>query len=158
MGCCDFSINNPQNSCLVTWLLTWNITFWVKYSIKNQVSDFLLFISLRVLHCAQGGKDEKCPSIIMRFPFFHPKTIGLKSQLLKTWKIEEDLAGEKRIFFDICPAHVALKTQFFLEILSSKNVRPLQKKWILYSISSWICGQKYFKQLYCTKLIAFPAK
>ena len=32
MRCCDFSINNPQNTCLVTWLLTWNITFWVKYS------------------------------------------------------------------------------------------------------------------------------
>ena len=35
MGCCDFSINNPQNTCLVTWLLTWNITFWVKYSVKK---------------------------------------------------------------------------------------------------------------------------
>ena len=35
MGCCDFSINYPQNSCLVTWLLKWNITFWVKYSIKK---------------------------------------------------------------------------------------------------------------------------
>ena len=35
MGCCDFSINNPQNTCLVTWILTWNITFWVKYSIKK---------------------------------------------------------------------------------------------------------------------------
>ena len=35
MRCCDFSINNPQNSCLVTWLLAWNITFWVKYSIKK---------------------------------------------------------------------------------------------------------------------------
>ena len=30
MRCCDFSINNPQNSCLVTWLLTWNITFCVQ--------------------------------------------------------------------------------------------------------------------------------
>ena len=35
LRCCDFSINNPQNSCLVMWLLTWNIIFWVKYSIKN---------------------------------------------------------------------------------------------------------------------------
>ena len=35
MGCCDFSSNNPQNTCLVTWLLTWNVTFWVKYSIKR---------------------------------------------------------------------------------------------------------------------------
>ena len=35
MGCFDFSINNPQNSCLVTWLLMWNVTFWVKYSIKK---------------------------------------------------------------------------------------------------------------------------
>ena len=35
MGCCDFSINNPQNTCLVTWLLTWNITFWVQCSIKK---------------------------------------------------------------------------------------------------------------------------
>ena len=35
MGCCDFSINNPQNTCMVTWLLTWNITFWVKYSVKK---------------------------------------------------------------------------------------------------------------------------
>ena len=35
MGCCDFSIINPRNSCLVTWLLTWNITFWVKYSIEK---------------------------------------------------------------------------------------------------------------------------
>ena len=35
MRCCDFNINNPQNSCLDTWLSTWNITFWVKYSIKK---------------------------------------------------------------------------------------------------------------------------
>ena len=35
MGCCDFSINNPQNTCLVTWLLMWNITFWVECSIKK---------------------------------------------------------------------------------------------------------------------------
>ena len=35
MGCCDFSINNPQNSYLVTLLLTWNITFWVKYSLRK---------------------------------------------------------------------------------------------------------------------------
>ena len=35
MRCCDFSINNPQNTCLVTWLLTWNIIVWVKYSIKK---------------------------------------------------------------------------------------------------------------------------
>ena len=28
-------INNPQNTCLVTWLLMWSITFWVKYSIKK---------------------------------------------------------------------------------------------------------------------------
>ena len=34
-GCCDSSINNPPNSCLVTLLLMWNITFWVKYSIKK---------------------------------------------------------------------------------------------------------------------------
>ena len=26
MGFCDFSTNNPQNSCLVTCLLAWNIT------------------------------------------------------------------------------------------------------------------------------------
>ena len=38
MGCCDFSINNPQNTCLVTWLLTWNITFWVKYSLRNPIN------------------------------------------------------------------------------------------------------------------------
>ena len=38
MRCCDCSINNPQNSCLVTWLLTWNIIFWVKYSLKNRLS------------------------------------------------------------------------------------------------------------------------
>ena len=31
MRCCDFSNNNPQNLCLVAWLLPWNITFWVKY-------------------------------------------------------------------------------------------------------------------------------
>ena len=35
MRCCAFSINNPYNSCVVTWLLTWKITFWVKYSIKK---------------------------------------------------------------------------------------------------------------------------
>ena len=35
MGCCDFSINKPQNTCLVTWLLTYNITFRVKYFIKK---------------------------------------------------------------------------------------------------------------------------
>ena len=35
MGCCDFSSNNLQNTCLVTCLLTWNVTFWVKYSIKK---------------------------------------------------------------------------------------------------------------------------
>ena len=35
MGWRDFRINNPQNSCLVMWLLTWNITFWVKYSIRK---------------------------------------------------------------------------------------------------------------------------
>ena len=46
MGCCDFSINNPQNSCLVTWLLTWNITFWVKYSIKKIGWLFITFIFL----------------------------------------------------------------------------------------------------------------
>ena len=26
MGFCDFRTNNPQNSCLVEWLLTWNVT------------------------------------------------------------------------------------------------------------------------------------
>ena len=35
MGCFDFSINNLQNTCLVTWLLTQNITFRVKYFIKK---------------------------------------------------------------------------------------------------------------------------
>ena len=35
MRCCDFSINNLQNTCLVTWLLTLNITFRVKYFIKK---------------------------------------------------------------------------------------------------------------------------
>ena len=29
MGCCDFSINNPQYKCLVPWLLRWNITILV---------------------------------------------------------------------------------------------------------------------------------
>ena len=38
MRCCDFRINDPQNTCLVTLLLTWNITFWVRYSIKNWVN------------------------------------------------------------------------------------------------------------------------
>ena len=37
MGCCDFRINHPQKTCLVTWLFTWNVTFWVKYFIKNWV-------------------------------------------------------------------------------------------------------------------------
>ena len=40
MGCWDYSINNPQNTSLISWLLTWNITFWVKYSIKKS-GDFL---------------------------------------------------------------------------------------------------------------------
>ena len=35
MGCCDFSINNPQNICLITWHLTRYVIFWVKYSIKK---------------------------------------------------------------------------------------------------------------------------
>ena len=41
MRCCDFSINNPQNSCFVKWLLMWNITFWVKYSIKKSFEYFV---------------------------------------------------------------------------------------------------------------------
>ena len=28
VGHCDFSINNPQNTCLVMWILTWNILYF----------------------------------------------------------------------------------------------------------------------------------
>ena len=39
------SIDNPQNSSLVTWLLMWNNTLGVKYSIKKigWVKDVNLF-------------------------------------------------------------------------------------------------------------------
>ena len=41
MGCCDFSINNPKNTCFITWLSTWNITFWVKYSITKSGDNYI---------------------------------------------------------------------------------------------------------------------
>ena len=40
-----YNIDNPHNSCLVTWLLAWNITFWVKYSIKK-LGDYHLHFNL----------------------------------------------------------------------------------------------------------------
>ena len=59
MRCCDYSINNPQNSCLVTWLLTWNITFWVKYSIKKLGSGGLEDLTFKI----SEGSDPNwsCP-------------------------------------------------------------------------------------------------
>ena len=42
MRFCNFSINNPQNSCLVTWLLTWNITL-LSFHVSLHVSFHVTF-------------------------------------------------------------------------------------------------------------------
>ena len=62
MRCCDFSINNPQNSCLVTWLLTRNITFWVKYSIKKSGDTLVSLkkITWLISQKVKGHVEDPC--------------------------------------------------------------------------------------------------
>ena len=63
ISCCDFSTNNSQNTCLVTWPLTWNITFWVKYSIKKSgdcsVRNFQNFHSEKFWNVIQKCQWQK---------------------------------------------------------------------------------------------------